>query len=129
MSRGRLPPQQSKKSSPLYPLLPTFPYTYQANDELDAWLAQSVERETLKRGHNLKVAGSTPASGSIPVWGLVLFPVSPSVDIFPLSVHTAGWWKSVDDMHWMFCGFVELPNAFMIREFIGISTSSPWSMD
>ena len=32
------------------------------NNSLNARLAQSVERETL----NLKVAGSTPASGSIP---------------------------------------------------------------
>ena len=52
-------PKREKLWLPIYSL--TAKSTHKTSN-LSARLAQSVERETL----NLKVAGSTPASGSIP---------------------------------------------------------------
>ena len=59
------PPPGPKAPSPHRKTLTTTP-TFNNNRISLARLAQSVERETLRNLHHLKVVGSTPTSGSIP---------------------------------------------------------------
>ncbi len=65
-----------------------------------ARLAQSVERETLRILHHLKVVGSTPTSGSIPVDDSVFTFCTFFIFFFflPSRLGGVGWWGPVVGM-------------------------------